>query len=88
MKKIKLGDRVKEEISGLEGIVMGITKWLHACSHVGVKPVGLNKDGKPHDLAWFDEPMVTVVERGAVKDSPVQPETGRKTGGPISDSRR
>lgn len=51
---IKLGDRVKDLVTGFEGIVIGRTEWLYGCTTLGVKSSEL-KDGKPIESLWFDE---------------------------------
>lgn len=61
MAKIKCGDRVKDPITGFEGIVTSIQEHLHGCRHVCIKPETLH-DGKPIDGHWFDEPRVVKVK--------------------------
>lgn len=80
--QVQLGDRVRDELTSFEGIVTGITDWMHGCRHIGVKPESLNKDGAPKDLLWFDEPQVIVIDRGVFSVSRPDPKTGHKTGGP------
>lgn len=57
-KKFKLGERVRDTLSGYEGICYSINTWLHGCRHIGIKPLGCDKDGKPWETRWFDEPQV------------------------------
>lgn len=85
--KIKLGDRVREKFTQVEGVVIGITFWLTGCDHVGVRREGTDKDGKPWELLWFDEPNLEVVQSGVASEQPVDPATGRKPGGPIPNGR-
>ena len=59
---INLGDKVRDSISGYEGIVIGITEWLHGCRRIGIKPMKLDKDGKPLEIEWIDEPQCVLVE--------------------------
>ena len=76
MAKIKLGDKVRDTVSGFEGIAFGQTLFLHGCTRIGVQPV-VDKDGKLPEAQWFDEPQLVKVSAKAV-------ETGsRKTGGPM-----
>ncbi len=51
---VKLGDRVKDRISGFKGVVTGRTEYLYGCIRLMVEPEGLH-DGKPIDSQWFDE---------------------------------
>lgn len=80
---IQLGDRVRDRISGLEGIVIGVTEWLWQCRRPIVQPTTLTPDGKPVDSQSFDEPQLEVIEAAAFE--PVEPPSravSAKTGGP------
>lgn len=82
MLKIKIGQQVIDTLSGFEGIVFGVTEWLHGCRHIGIKPIELNKDGEPQKIQWIDEPQVVVVQKTkALKPSGA-------TGGPKEDNMR
>jgi hypothetical protein len=59
-----LGDKVKDRLTPLEGIVIGRTEYLYGCVHVLVNP-GVLKDGVPADSTWIDEDRVEVVQAGA-----------------------
>ena len=73
---IKLGDKVKDTISGFEGIAIGHSAFLHGCDTVGVKPQGLH-DGKPISAQWFDINQLEVVEPDAVRATrPHDPKPG------------
>ena len=65
--EIKLGDVARDSISGLEGVVVCISKWLYGCTRVSVQPQG-NKDGKPFDLVTVDMPQLTKVDEVIDKD--------------------
>ncbi len=52
---IRLGEKVKDTISGFEGFATARTIYLYGCIRVLVQPPGLDKDGKPHEGQWFDE---------------------------------
>lgn len=73
---VKLGDKVKDVITGFEGTMVSETKFLHGCKRFGIQPV-IDKDGKLPEPQWFDEPRVELVEareipdttRGAVKET-------------------
>lgn len=84
---IQLGDRVKDPITGLTGIVACITTWLHGCVRVGVQPES-HQDGKVPDPVYFDQSQVQLVEAAvhkplilAVTEAPPAPDY-RSTGGP------
>lgn len=77
---VKLGDRVKDTVSGMTGIVMQIAETLHGCRRVQIERDKLNKDGSVQDGWWMDEPRVTVIKAGALKPSPTP--APLRTGGP------
>jgi hypothetical protein len=80
---IPLGAKVRDPISGLEGVVTGRHEYLHGCVRLSVQPYGLDKDGKPHDPASFDEPALDVLatpDPGSNRPPP--------TGGPRDDPAR
>lgn len=68
---IKLGDRYRDPLTGLEGVATSVTFYLHACERVTLEFV---KEG---ELKWesFDAPRLVHIE------SQTQPRTTR-TGGP------
>lgn len=79
---VKNGDKVKHRITGLEGVVMGITDWLFGCRRVHVQPFEL-KDGRPQELVAFDEGEIEIIKPGfllPICDSP--PLKKKSTGGP------
>ena len=57
---IKLGDTVKDYITGFTGIAGARTEYLTGCIQFGVIPKTLNKDGKPQVWEWFDESRLMV----------------------------
>jgi len=78
--KVPLGCRVKDKITGFEGIVISRSQWLNNCNTYGVKPSKL-KDDKPIDTQWFDEPQLKIVEEDVFKPK-------QKTGGPCESVNR
>jgi len=71
--KFKLGDRVKDTITGFEGIVGSRTQWITNCNTYGLQSEKL-KDGVPQDRQHFDEPQLTLVKKKVHK-------AHQKTGG-------
>ncbi len=68
MKRVNLGDEVKDKITGFRGVVIGITRWLNGCSRVGIQPRKVIKDkGKIAEAEWTDENQLDIVKRGALK---------------------
>jgi hypothetical protein len=65
MSKIKLGDKAKDTISGLEGVVVAETQWLHGCRRLTIQPQSLH-EGKPVEGSCFDEGQLELVKEKAV----------------------
>lgn len=57
---IELGSKVKDKITGFEGIAVARFQWLTGCERYEVQPERL-KDGKPIESATFDEKRLTVL---------------------------
>jgi hypothetical protein len=84
---IELGDRVKDIVTGYEGIAIGKTEWLTGCDTIGICPTELDKDGKTKNTVWFDVTRIEILEKDAVqlefdKDTPEEPATKPDNGGP------
>lgn len=79
----ELGQVVKDTITGLQGVVVAKTTWLHGCVRLTIQPREI-KDGRPVDSYTFDEPQAVVVEdtpEGAVKPrAGHRPEPARQAG--------
>ena len=82
---IKLGQRVKDKISGAEGIVIARTDWLYGCIRLTIQPEGGWKDGKPLESFTVDEPQCEIVsaitgfEREPTSASVSAPAGGRES---------
>ncbi len=74
---MKLGTRVRDSITGLEGVAIARTEWLYGCVRIGVQPTEL-RDGKPAEQVWFDEAQLEPI---AFQEPPPQSPSGT-TGGP------
>ena len=61
-KQVELGDRVKDRVSGLEGIAVSYTRWIHGCLRWAVQP-SVGKDNKKMDAEWVDDP-IRVIYKG------------------------
>ena len=61
---IRLGEKVKDTISGFEGFATARTIYFYGCIRVLVEPSGLAKDGKPHEGQWFDEARLGSASEG------------------------
>ena len=67
MKKIKLGDKVKDSITGYIGICVGITEFMNGCRRIGIQGKKLDQNNLPVDLYWIDETTVSVVAPKKIK---------------------
>lgn len=72
--KLNLGQKVRDRVSGLEGIVIARTEWLYGCRRYTVQPQGV-KDGKPQEGSGFDEDALEVLPEAL-------PASVKNTGGP------
>lgn len=62
---IDLGDRVKDIITGFEGIVTGKCQYITGCDQVLVQP-RVKDDGSKAEGGWFDSDRCTVINAGAI----------------------
>lgn len=84
---IELGDRVRDVVSGFEGIVTGYTTWLTGCDSVHV--TGKHMEGRADaPTATFDVTRAEVLQAGEVKlptqntRTETKQERTKKPGGP------
>lgn len=86
--KIELGDRVRDKITGLKGIAIGVTNWLFGCRRFCVQPEE-SKDGKPLETFVVDEPQLEIVKKGVVlPPTPVAASEPVRKHGPRDDPGR
>ena len=89
--EVELGDLVKDEITGFEGIAVSVTMWLNGCRRIGLQPRTITKDGDVGRVEVFDEIQLSVVEKGVFKGTnTIKPRKEKKerTGGPLRDEAR
>lgn len=72
--EIELGQKIRDKVSGIEGIAVARTEFLNGCVRITLQPKG-KKDGTLPDEKWFDSQQLEVVGQG-IKT------TQRNTGGP------
>lgn len=73
---IKLGDEVKDDITGLKGVVIAVCEWLNGCRRLTIQPSALHK-GQPVEAQTFDAEQISLVK--PFKEPKKAP---RRTGGP------
>ena len=59
---IKIGQRIRDKITGFEGVVIGKTIWLTGCNTFGLQSEKTTDDGTPLKTQWFDENRLEKVE--------------------------
>jgi len=78
--EVQLGQKVRDSITGLEGMAVSRTVYLYGCARITIQPFEI-KDGKPADWVSFDEPQLLVLaDTGHVEES--RQAQKRRTGGP------
>lgn len=60
---IKLGQEVKDRVTGFRGIAVGRTTYLQGCNRILVQPK-VDKEGKMLEGSAFDEPDIVVIGDG------------------------
>ncbi len=60
-KKIRLGDKVRDKLTDLEGTVTARTEYIYGCTQFEVTPRTLH-EGKPVEGPWIDEPQLELVK--------------------------
>lgn len=76
MFKFSQEDKVKDTITGFEGVVIARTDFINGCIRYGIQSIKLDKEGKPIDVEYFDEQQLVLV-----KAKPA-PKKEKRSGGP------
>lgn len=83
--KIKLGQRVKDLVSGFVGMTTARTEYLNGCIQFSVTPP-VDKEGKKPDGIWFDEEQLEYVGPGITLPRLTTAPQLAKTGGDQPDA--
>lgn len=59
---VKLGQKVKDLVTGFEGVAASIHTYMHGCRRIGVEPTHTDEKGKPIEVRLFDEHRVEIIE--------------------------
>lgn len=78
---LKLGDKVKDRVSGFEGVAIARTVWLNGCVRWTIQPDGLDKDGKLREANTFDDHQLEVVIHSHVPPHASVADVATSTGG-------
>ena len=80
-----LGKKVKDVVTGFEGIAVGVAHYLNGCTRVCIQPRGLkDKDGGTVDSEWVDDVQIKVLRSGGVLQGEDEKKK-RDVGGPQKD---
>ena len=60
------GDRIRDKITGFEGIVAAKSEYFNGCKRYGVQGLKLKEDGTVTELEWFDAQQVELLKARAV----------------------
>ena len=71
--EIELGQKVRDTVTGLEGIAIAKIEWLHGCKRVIIQPKA-KKDGTVPDNYTVDEPQLEILEKPKPKKPPKKDE--------------
>ena len=63
---MKLGVKVKDKITGFEGIITGFVTYISGCNQALVVPP-VKKDGSLVEAQWFDEQRLIVTNANAIR---------------------
>ena len=65
----KLGFKVKDKVTGLEGVATSICFDLYGCIQAIVNP-GIDKDGKIQEVHWYDVNRLNIISDEPVMNQP------------------
>ena len=55
------GTKVRDKVTGLQGIAVARCMYLHGCDHIAIQPMADNKRGRVPRMVWFDVMQVESV---------------------------
>lgn len=64
MFKFEKGVKVKDIITGFNGVITGRCDHITGCNTYGINPQKLDSNGKPIEAQWFDENRLKVIGKG------------------------
>jgi hypothetical protein len=62
MKSVKLGQVVKDKITGFKGVAVAVCRYINGCTQVEIQPQVL-KDSFPVKSAWIDIQQLETVKK-------------------------
>lgn len=85
--KFRLGQVVKDQLTGFEGTVTSMTEWANNCPRYTIRPNKLKDDGTLHESRGFDVTFLEKVDAPTPleRDYP-QPTSGATLGDVVGDN--
>lgn len=81
--KFKMGDVLKDKVTGFTGAVLCISRYSTGCTHYALQAQKVGKDGKISEWENFDETRLTKTTKKSVSfDQPEEDKPKRSVGGP------
>lgn len=84
----EIGDRARDTISGLEGIIVGISQWTTGCARATIQPPitdRMKEEGKVPDAYSVDVLVLEMIHEGPRHaDAPAPELVGAARGGPMT----
>lgn len=75
MAEIKLGQEVKDRVTGYQGIIVSVTDFLNGCRRMAIqRKYDPKKDEKTTEPEMFDEPDLILVGNGILPEPEPKPE--------------
>jgi len=65
----KLGFKCTDKVTGFSGVITTVGFDLYGCVQALVNP-GVNENGKPYDLVWFDIARLKITNKKPVMEIP------------------
>ena len=63
---IELGDKVHDDVSGMEGIAVSEIRYLNGCHQIGVQSEYLKESGKMPSVEYIDAGQLLLMEKRVV----------------------
>jgi len=63
MKEIKLGDVVRDKITGFKGIAIAKCEYLYGCAQFCIKPQKLSKEGSMLEGQYIDIEQLEIIDK-------------------------
>lgn len=73
--KFKLGNKIRDKVTGVEGITTGYVTYMNGCIQWNIHPKA-DKEGKTTDANYYDEQQLEFIDDGIADVA-----SNKKTGG-------